>query len=304
MEIDMTVWKIMGGAAGLLAGIFAGLALGVWRTGHGRVAGTGFTAGLAILGSFAAPALAGLAPALAGGGHPDSAQDLAQEPGQAADVESRFDRALETVITRELAGNPVFGAIERVAPERATAWRESVMAAYREGGLAAGRAANLRISEEMGGWIAAEYAPRASDEALLAFYTEMFTLIAGTLNAEPRACYAFLFGNSGNALSASDLAALDDAVRPFADRTAGLVDGAAGEPLPYDLDRAAAVQASAAEAAASRIGEDNLPLLGERTPAGASDYQLACEGMAAYLGAILDAEGRVDALRDFAAGPG
>jgi|GEM_PF-3407386 len=296
METDTTFWMIAGGAAGLALGVLAALVLGQWRTGRGRVFGTALAAGLAVLGMRLGPALVG-GPAIA-----DSAASA--ETQGASPTAARFEGALEAAMEREWAGNPVFVAVERVAPDRSAAWREAVMTAYREHGLSAGRAANLRFSEAMGGWIASEYAPRATDEALLAFYSELQALAAGPLSARPRACYAFLYGDAGGALSASDMAALDDMARPYVHRVAGLVDGAAETPLLYDREQALAVQQAALEVAIVRIGEENLPLLDGRLPAGEAEYRLACEGMAAYLGAVLEAEDRMDALRSFAAGAG
>jgi hypothetical protein len=233
---------------------------------------------------------------------PDSGPETAD--AEAAAAGGRFDQRLVETLERRMADNPVYAAVQRVAPERAAAWHRQVVTAYRSDGLSAAHAANLRISEEMGAGLSAEYAPRASDAALLAFYTEMQAVIAGPLSARPRVCYSFLLGDPGSGIDQTEFAALDAVLGPFSHRLAGLVDGASDEPVAYDADRALAVQMAAADSAASQAGDEALALLGERVPSTEAEYRLACSGMAAYLGAILASEGRLDALRDFAAGPG
>jgi len=276
----------LGGGVGGGLGVGLGMVVARMMPVRGRTLQVALTAGLAVLGMQLVPAA------------------LDALTGHSAAVRAREAQSLDDSLLRDMAENPFFAALQRVAPERADAWRAQVVDAYREGGAGAARMAALRAGEEAGAWIAGYYAPRASDAALTHFYTEMERLVSGPMQAYPRACHAYLFATGAGASQAYDAAALGIDMAPVAEAIAGLTDGAAADPRPYDRETARAIETAAADRAAAAIGADNLDLLGAREPLTDAEYALACEGMGIYLRTVLEADYAVEALRDFAAGAG
>lgn len=208
----------------------------------------------------------------------------------------------ETELVEVMADQPFFVTVQTYAPERAQVWRQRVVEAYRSGGQAEAERVARAEGEAIGVWLITEFGPRASDDALLGFYSALTNFISGPLSAYPEACYAYAYG-SLNASTSTTLDRLlsDSAGVALTASMVQLAEGASDLSVEYDIEAATAVQVEAMQAAMAVLGEGNSALFGQRQPANAIEYDLACSAMAAYFQTVMESEFRLDALRSILA---
>ena len=204
-----------------------------------------------------------------------------------------FDREVAELMANE----PFFQVLQDKAPERAQAWRDAVATAYREGGGAEADRVARTEGEAIGAWVMTEFSPRATDEALLGFYSALSTMTRETLMDHPRDCYGFFFPGVPGGPPSPDFEALGLDPLVLARQMIDLARTAYDEPVQVNLEAGQAGVAAAVAAATEVIGAENMALFGARLPENDAEFALICHGMLVYLDHIVTSDDAANTFR-------
>ncbi|WP_417493702.1 hypothetical protein [Maricaulis sp.] len=203
-------------------------------------------------------------------------------------------------VAEMMAQEPFFQVLQEKAPERAQAWRDAVAAAYREGGGVAAERVARTEGEAIGAWVMAEFSPRATDEALLDFYSALGRVTRETLLDHPRDCYGFYFPGVPGGPPSPDLEALGVDPLVLARQMIELARTANDEAVPVNSEAGQAGVAAAVAAASEAIGAENMVLFGARLPENDAEFALICRGMLVYLDHISTSDDAANTFRALA----